>query len=96
MPEAIMDAAPIVIGGVVLALLGGIVWGVRQIHGLLYKATNGDDDSLVTILTGIAKTQGESRDAQRETRDAIGKHHDWSVAWAEEAESRSREALRDR
>ncbi len=77
MPEAVLDAVPIVIGGVGLAFLGGLVWGVRQIHGLLYKATNGDDDSLMTILTNIAT--------------AITAHHTWAVSWAEEAENRRRE-----
>ena len=72
MPEAVLDAAPIVIGGVVLALLGGIVWWVKQMHGLIYKATNGDENSVPFLMKQMEKGQAD-------TLKELRKHHRWAV-----------------
>ena len=71
MDSFLITAAAIIVGGVGLTILAGILWVIRQMHGLLYKATNGDEESVTFMIKELLHTQ-------QDTLEAIVDHHSWA------------------
>ncbi len=80
--DEIREAMPLIVGGVALLFLGGMWRAIAAIHGLFYRATNGDEDSAVGLLKKILGKVSEGTDLTRE-------HHQWAQQIEEDREEES-------